>query len=164
MSRRNGSRGVTLIELCFGLAVVAVLAGLSAPGFRASLRSAAVRTATFELLIGLQQVRAQSIVESRRTQLCPSDASGGCLAAGLPAAAWSGSVEGSPAAFDPHPLPAGIQVRATRSPLHFWPDSLAASTGTLTICDAQGIAAPRAIVLSQSGRARLRAALPAECR
>ena len=46
-------------------------------------------------------------------------------------------------------------VRSSRSPLWFSPDALGASTGTLTICDEQGVAPPRAIVLSLSGRARL---------
>jgi hypothetical protein len=54
-----------------------------------------------------------------------------------------------------------VELRATRSPLRFWPHAHAASTGTLTICDIQAIAAPRAIVISQSGRARL-APAPAE--
>ena len=36
-----------------------------------------------------------------------------------------------------HALPAGVVVRASRSPLRFWPDAQSASTGTLTICDTQ---------------------------
>jgi hypothetical protein len=40
----------------------------------------------------------------------------------------------------------------------------AASAATLTICDAQGVAAPRAIVISQNARARLTAASAADCR
>jgi type IV fimbrial biogenesis protein FimT len=164
MSCRNGSRGVTLFELCFGLALVALLAGLAAPGFRASVRSAAVRSATYELLTGLQQARGHAIVAARSTLLCLSDLSGNCLAGTAPASAWSVSAESAVGPLDARPLPAGIELHATRSPLRFWPDSLAASTGTLTICDARGIAAPRAIVLSQSGRARVRSAVPADCR
>jgi type IV fimbrial biogenesis protein FimT len=162
----NSCRGVTLVELLFGMAIVAVLAGLAAPGFRTSLRAAAVRAGTYELLTGLQQARSHSILESRPGTLCPSDAAGGCLPAGASAAFWQSSIQagGTPVALEHHPLPSGITVRASRSPLTFWPDSLASSTGTLTICDTQGIAAPRAIVLSASGRARLTAAADAACR
>jgi type IV fimbrial biogenesis protein FimT len=164
MSIRKGSRGVTLIELCVGLAVIAVLAGMGAPSFRASLRAAAVRTATYELLIALQQARAQSIVESQPALFCPSNLAGDCLPAGTRAPAWRSSMEGAASdAIEPNALPAGVQVRSSRSPLRFWPDSLSASTGTLTICDEQSVAAPRAIVLSQSGRARIGAPAAADC-
>jgi type IV fimbrial biogenesis protein FimT len=163
--RRMPIRGVTLVELLFGMAIVAVLAGLAAPGFRSSLRAAAVRTGTYEILTGLQQARSQSILESRPGVLCPSDAAGRCLPAGTAAGFWQSSIQadGAPIALEHHPLPSGVTVRSTRSPLSFWPDALAASTGTLTICDTQGIAPPRAIVLSASGRARLATATEAAC-
>jgi type IV fimbrial biogenesis protein FimT len=162
MSIENRCRGVTLIELCFGLAIVAVIAGLAAPGFRSSLRAAAVRSATFELLAGLQQTRGNAILESRPLDLCPSDAAGNCLAPNAASpywrTSWAGAGHPAPAS---QALPAGVVVRATRSPVWFSPDALGASNATLTICDLQGVAPPRAIVLSLSGRARL-AAAPAE--
>jgi type IV fimbrial biogenesis protein FimT len=155
--RKRMNRGVTLMELCFGLALVAVVAGLAAPGFRSSLRAAAVRAGTYELLTGLHQTRATSIVESQPGTLCPSDADGNCLPSATPAGFWRASL-------DVHPLPAGIVVRASRSPLRFWPDALSASTGTLTICDVRGLAPPRAIVISQTGRARVASAVESACR
>ncbi|MEO8016700.1 MAG: GspH/FimT family pseudopilin [Pseudomonadota bacterium] len=158
-------QGVTLIELCVGMALVAVVAGLAAPGFRSSLRAAALRTGTYELLGSLHQTRTNSIVESQPGTLCPSDVAGNCLPPGAPAEYWSTSLDSAdgPAPHDSHALPAGVVVRASRSPLRFWPDSLAASTGTLTICDVQGLAAPRAIVLSKSGRARVATAAESAC-
>jgi prepilin-type N-terminal cleavage/methylation domain-containing protein len=167
LQRKN--HGLTLIELCFGMAIVAVLAGLAAPGFRASLRAAAVRAATFELLAGLQQTRGNSIVEFRPGTLCPSDVAGTCLPPATSAAFWRASLDADgPAAEDPaapvsRALPTGVVVLASRSPLRFWPDSQGATTGTLTICDTQGIAPPRAIVLSQTGRARIDAGAAAAC-
>ena len=162
MCTRNRYRGVTLIELCFALAIVAIIAGMAAPGFRSSLRAAAVRSATFDLLAGLQQTRGNAILESRPLELCPSDSTGKCLAAGVPTPYWRASLDaGGHFLRASHVLPTGVVVRATRSPLWFSPDALGASTGTLTICDEQRVAPPRAIVLSLSGRARLEAA-PAE--
>src|SRR6476620_8383147 len=76
----NASHGHTLIELCLGVTLMAVLAGLAVPGFRASLRAAAVRSATYELAAGLQQARAASILEARTAVFCLSDISGKCLA------------------------------------------------------------------------------------
>jgi type IV fimbrial biogenesis protein FimT len=165
MYMQNRCRGMTLVELCFGLAIVAVVAGLAAPGFRSSLRAAAVRSATFDLLAGLQQTRGNAILEARPLDLCPSDAAGLCLAAGVPSPYWRASPDTTPgrALSASHALPPGVVVRATRSPLRFSPDALGASTGTLTICDTQGVAPPRAIVLSLSGRARLASAPAGDC-
>jgi Tfp pilus assembly protein FimT len=157
MRMRKGSRGVTLIELCVGLAVVATLTGLAIPEFRADLRASAVRGAAFELLAGLQQTRAASIVEGRTGVLCLVDAAGNCLTEGVEASSWRAflEVEGRAAPLAGQFLPPGVVVRASRARLTFWPDSLAASTGTLTICDSQRIARPRAIIISQGGRARV---------
>ena len=160
-TRIRHQAGLSLIELCFGLAMVAVLAGLAAPGFQSSLRAAAVRSATFDLLAGLQQTRGSAILESRALHLCPSDATGRCVAAGVPASFWQVSLpEAGDAGYE---LPPGIVVRASRSPLWFSPDGLGATTGTLTICDARHVAPSRAIVLSLSGRARLESAPAGAC-
>jgi type IV fimbrial biogenesis protein FimT len=160
-TRNRRPAGISLIELCFGLAIVAIIAGLAAPGFRGTLRAAAVRAATFDLLAGLQQTRGTAILESRALNLCPSDASGRCVAAGVPTSYWQvSSPEGGRTG---NALPAGIAVRATRSPLWFSPDALGATTGTLTICDERRVAPPRAIVLSVSGRARLEPAPIGAC-
>ena len=156
--RRHRSRhgGVTLVELLFSLGLLALLAGLAAPNLHASLRAAAVRTATFELAVGLRQIRADSILESRPASLCPTDSSGNCLAAGAEGAGWRAFLEEAAGRRDlgGKSLPPGIRVRSTRSPVRFWPSSFAASAGTLTICDAQGIAAPRSLIISATGRAR----------
>jgi type IV fimbrial biogenesis protein FimT len=163
MRMRKGFRGVTLIELCFGLAIAAVVVGMAAPGFQSTLRAAAVRSATFDLLAGLQQARGDAIVEARALSLCPSDASGNCVAAGVPAGYWRVSSEATSSLEAGHALPAGIIVRASRSPLRFSADALGASNGTLTICDQRRVASPRAIVLSVTGRARLEAAPVGDC-
>jgi type IV fimbrial biogenesis protein FimT len=161
----NSCRGVTLVELCFGMAIVAILAGLAAPGFRTTLRVAAVRAATYELLAGLQQARGRSILEARPGILCPSDAAGNCLPSSAASSFWRASTEtgSGPVDAELHELPSGVVVRASRAPLRFWPDALAASTATLTICDVQRVAPPRAIVLSLSGRARLSSAAVTAC-
>ena len=155
MESRHGSPGVTLIELCFALAVVGILVGLAIPGMRTALRNGAVRSATFELLAGLQQARARAIVESTPAVVCLSDATGRCLGGGGQATAWTAYLEGreSPPLAG-GPLPRGLELRATRARLTFAPDALGASTGTLTICDQAGVAQPRSLVLSQTGRIR----------
>lgn len=161
---RNGyRRGVTLVELCFGLTIAAVIVGMAAPGFQSTLRAAAVRSATFDLLAGLQQARGNAILESRAFSLCPSDGSGNCVSAGVPARYWHVSADSERALDAGHFLPAGVVVRATRSPLRFSADAFGAGNGTLTICDQRHVASPRAIVLSVTGRARLEVAPAEDC-
>jgi type IV fimbrial biogenesis protein FimT len=158
--------GVTLIELLFTLALLALLAGLAVPGFRATMKASALRASGFELMAGLQQIRANSILEGRAGVLCPVDASGACLPAGGAGSAWRSFLEDGTARRDVggQRLPPGLELRASRSPLRFWPGTRAASTGTLTICDRQGISEPRAIVLSQNGRARFATVALGTCR
>jgi type IV fimbrial biogenesis protein FimT len=158
---RTAARGITLLELVFALGLLALLAGLAIPGWRTSLRVAAVRSATFELLAGLQQTRANSILEARAGAFCATDPAGACLPSSAPGTGWQSTLEGALEPGVAHSLPASVQLRSSRSPIRFWPHGLAATTGTLTICDAQGLARPRAIIISQTGRARL-ADAPAE--
>lgn len=165
MGSIRACRGVTLLELMFSLGLVALLAGMAAPGFQASLRAGAVRSATFEVALGLQQTRANSIMESRPGLLCPTDSSGNCLAAGSAAAGWRSFLETGASREETggQNLPRGVVLKATRSPIRFWPSSFAASAGTLTICDESGVAAPRAIVISATGRARVDFVSPEAC-
>ena len=155
-----------MIELCFSVALVGVLATLAVPGFRGALRSAAVRSAIFELAAGLQQTRANSIVAARPGVLCLSDDVGNCLAGTDSSNGWSAwlDIGGRPQPLAGSVLPDGLVLHATRPRLNFWPDARASSTGTLTICDTQGIAKPRAVVLSQGGRIRFADGNAADCR
>ena len=165
MKTRQGSHGVTLIELCFCVAVVAILAGLAVPGLRSALRNAAMRGVVLDLLTGLQQTRTSSIAQTRPGVFCLSDIEGHCVAGGGTAVAWAAFLEGrggrTPLAGGP--LPHGLELRATRPKLNFWPDSLAATTSTLTICDRGGFARPRSLVISQNGRVRLAEGAPGAC-
>jgi type IV fimbrial biogenesis protein FimT len=158
--------GVTLIEMVFGLAIVGILTGLAVPGFHQSLRASAVRAATYELLGGLQQARGNSIVESLPGMLCLSDSAGNCLPAATAGAFWRWSIDapGRAPELGAHALPEGVVARSSRSPIRFLPNAVSASNATLTICDLQAIAPPRAIVISVSGRARTSAAAEATCR
>jgi Tfp pilus assembly protein FimT len=140
------------------LGIVSLLATASIPAFQGTVRASAVRSAAHELFAAVQQTRSSSIAENRPAMLCLVDFAGNCLSAsGSRAQAWRSYLDTPDGrqALSSGSLPAGISLRATRAELTFWPIARAASTGTLTICDEREIAASRAIVVSQSGRARL---------
>ena len=123
--------------------------------------------ASYELLAGVQQTRASAIVEVAPGVLVPDRMRRGhCLAVAAPANAWSAFLEGGGRAGLVRASPAApaIALRSSRSPCVSGPTPSPPAPATLTICDEHGVAVPRAIVISQSGRARLRAAPPADCR
>jgi type IV fimbrial biogenesis protein FimT len=165
LPKSGTSRGFSLLELCVGLALVALLTGIAAPSFRVGLRNAAVRTAAYELMTGLQQARATAIVESRPGVFCIADAAGNCRGSAGAAASWRAflEVDGAARTIAAGDLPAGVTLRGTRASIRFSSRALAASAATLTICDSQGVALPRAIVISQNARARFAAATTAAC-
>lgn len=170
MDARMHSRGLTLPEILFAVALLTLLASLALPSYRSAQRAGAVRASTFTVLAGLQHLRTQAILQARTGSFCAADGSGACVPSSAAGVGWRSSLEGAglpppgeaPGAEDAgpdatmhRPLPSGVVVRSTRSPIRFWPGSFSASAGTLTICDVHRIAAPRAIVISQTGRARL---------
>jgi type IV fimbrial biogenesis protein FimT len=155
--------GVTLIELCVALTLMAMLAGLAAPGFRTALRTSAMRSAAYDLMGDLQQTRGIAILEGRSAVLCVAGAAG-CGTS--PAAGWQAFVEsaGKSRPVANRVLPEGLEIRASRARVTFRPDALAADAGTLTICDRTGIAPPRSIVISRIGRPRFGTPTAEDCR
>jgi hypothetical protein len=52
-------------------------------------------------------------------------------------------------------LPSGVHVAGSRPQATYWPLPGAAATITLTLCHASGAAAPRRVIVSQTGRPRV---------
>lgn len=70
MPRRRTVSGLTLIELLVGIAVLAVLLALAAPGFQAQVASSQLTSATQSLFTTLMQARAQAIRLGKRVTVC----------------------------------------------------------------------------------------------
>jgi type IV fimbrial biogenesis protein FimT len=155
--------GVSLIELCVALVVAAVLASLAAPTFHVARRTAAVRAASYDLMGDLQQTRGSAILEGRPAMVCLATG-GGCAAS--PAAGWRAFLDapGAERLIAERALAPGLELRGSRARLAFRPGALSADAATLTICDTQGVAAPRAIVISRAGRPRFGKAAGGDCR
>jgi type IV fimbrial biogenesis protein FimT len=65
-------KGVTVTELLVGLAVVAALLAVGAPGLADSVEATRLRAATGDLLADLQLARAEALKRNRRVTLCKS--------------------------------------------------------------------------------------------
>jgi type IV fimbrial biogenesis protein FimT len=61
LAARRAQRGLTLIEACIALAVVAVLAGAAAPSFDGVLKSKRMEGQAGELAIDLRYVRSEAV-------------------------------------------------------------------------------------------------------
>ncbi|QCO68133.1 prepilin-type N-terminal cleavage/methylation domain-containing protein [Luteimonas yindakuii] len=67
------NRGFTLVELMVTIAIVAILAAIALPSFRASFRSNRLATTTNELLASLSLVRSEATRSTIGAGLCASD-------------------------------------------------------------------------------------------
>lgn len=89
--RPRGARGFTITETMLAIAVLAILVGLAAPGFREIILSQAVKTASFDLFSNLVVARSEAITRNTRVTVTPS---GGNWANGWTITDSSGEVVG----------------------------------------------------------------------
>jgi type IV fimbrial biogenesis protein FimT len=66
------ARGFTITETMLAIAVLAILVGLAAPGFREIILSQAVKTASFDLFSNLVAARSEAITRNTRVTVTPS--------------------------------------------------------------------------------------------
>jgi len=69
---RRRVRGVTLIEVMVVVGIVAILAMMAAPNFRAMIERNQINSAANELMMGLQLVRSEAIRLNSTVTLCRS--------------------------------------------------------------------------------------------
>lgn len=68
LSQRQGVRGVTLIELMIGIAILSILMAMAVPSFRAWIQNGKVRTVAESIQNGLQIARIEAIQRNVRVQ------------------------------------------------------------------------------------------------
>jgi len=130
LNQRHGAKGVTLIELMVGIAILAILFGVAVPNFRVWIQNGKVRTAAESIQNGLQIARVEAIQRNSRVQFDLRDG-----------ASWTVCLQPTPAGACPDPDGATtIQSRSTDE----------GSSGAVTV-DVQVGAVP--IVFEPSGRA-----------
>jgi type IV fimbrial biogenesis protein FimT len=61
---KTRSFGFSLIELMFGIAIVAILATVAVPSFRTWIQNIQIRTATESITNGLQRARAEAVARN----------------------------------------------------------------------------------------------------
>jgi type IV fimbrial biogenesis protein FimT len=173
---RHRLGGLSWAELLATLAIIALLATLSAPTFTRLRANAASLAASQTLLGALHHARSQALLRGLPAVLCLSADGSRCLgdARRGQARGWLVFIDrvqrrtaSGPPQFDPGDILVRRFDAATRLRLHgsrpavtYWPVSRAGTTATFTICAAGSLAPPRAVIVSQSGRPRLRQGAP----
>jgi len=165
---RPRPNGFSLAELLVTLAIVAVLAALSTPGFQRSRADVASLTSAHSLLRALHLARSQALLRSEPAVVCLSAdlVSCGSRSATDSIRGWivflnmraERTVQRDPqepllGVFE---LPERLRLIGSRNAVTYWPVSRAGTTATFTVCDADGLARTRAVIVSQTGRPRLR--------
>ncbi len=174
MPRAAPHSGFGLAEWLIALAIAATVLAVGSPSFHRVRANASTLAAANALVGGLHLARSQALLRGRPAVLCLSTDGRRCLES--PDArrthGWIVFVNERPerrpqrdareplvARFD---LPAGLAVHASRAAVTYWPVSRAGTTATLTFCTPSGLAAGRAVIVSQSGRPRQRLLRPAD--
>ena len=162
--------GLTLTECLIALAIAAVIAAGGTPALGKLIAESRLITQANALLTALQLTRAHAWRSNEAWALCLTDDGARCkpgrngLARGwliLPASAVSTGLSGTqlnPGLADLRSglLAEELAVHGTRLAVTFWPLSRSGTTATLTLCSARRGLAPRQIIISQTGRPRLK--------
>jgi type IV fimbrial biogenesis protein FimT len=162
--------GLTLTECLIALAIAAVIAAGGAPALGKLVAESRLVTQANALLTALQLTRAHAWRSNEAFTLCLTDDGARCkpgrngLARGwlvLPASAVAAGLSGTqrnPGLADLRSglLPEDLAVHGSRLAVTFWPLSRSGTTATLTLCSARRGLAPRQIIISQTGRPRLK--------
>lgn len=85
---RRLQRGVTLIELMVGIALVAILASIAVPSFDNMLRSNRVTMQTNSLLQAFSLARSEAVKTRQTVRVCPSTDLASCANSNNWASGW----------------------------------------------------------------------------
>ncbi|MCG6117057.1 MAG: GspH/FimT family pseudopilin [Aquimonas sp.] len=161
-------RGLTLLELVMGLAVVAVLFGIALPEFGALLQRQRLVAAQHALSGSFHLARTHAITQRVNTAVCPSHDGQRCASGGVWDAGWlvyadrnrNGQLDADEPVLQVQQRKTdGVRLRssAARPQAVFRPQGSSGGSGgsnlSLNLCDARGELHQR-LVLNNSGRLR----------
>lgn len=158
-------RGLTLIELLLVLAVAGILAMVALPALQDFIARNARTVAVNRFVLAIQYARSESVKRVAQVSVCKSRDGRQCGGSETSwAEGWLVFVNRDrdwPPRRDPGepvlrvfgPLPAGLSATANRPAFTLRPLGRYSTNGTLTVCAAGGTA-PRAVIVSVTGRPR----------
>ncbi len=163
-------RGISLYELLMTLALVAVLLGLAVPSFSGIVARNRMHTEINALFHAIHLARKESIMRHKVVSICPSNDGLSCA----PGRDWSAGWlmfenadrdepprrDAGEALLQAHTVGENVRVTANRLGFTLRATRKRATNGTFVVCDTAGRAAPRALVVSYTGRPRVATKTP----
>jgi len=158
------ARAFSLYEALVTLTVVSMVTTVAVPSFQQLISSQRMSAAVNSLVTALHLARSETIKRGERAVLCPSSDGRACRNNTV----WEGGYlvyidRNGNNEFDADEMAVrifgaieGLHIRsAHRDHVTYQPNGMASgSTITITFCDKHGLGAPRAVIVSNSGRPR----------
>ena len=160
--RRNG---YSLYELLMTTVLIAMLLLVGIPSLSSMMARAEQRVEIDALFHAVHLARKESIMRRKVVSICPSDDGTQCA----PGTDWSTGwlmfenkdrdsppfVDVGEPVIQRHKVAQNITIRANRRGFTLRATFLRATTGTFVVCDVRDRIAPRALVISYTGRPRV---------
>ncbi len=157
--------GFTLYEMLLTLTLVAILVGLGLPSFTEIAANSRLRTEIDALFHAIHLARKESIMRRSVVSICPSFDGLTCQ----PGKDWSGGwimfnnrdrdepprIDQSEPILQVHAVGENVRITANRRGFTLRATQKRATNGTIVVCDTAGRVAPRALVVSYTGRPRV---------
>ena len=163
-------RGFTLFELLMTIALAAIVLTIGLPSFSGMLARNRQHVEINALFHAIHLARKESIRRHQVMSLCPSADRRTCSGSTDWSSGWilfNNSDRDSPPQVDPgeavvlaHAVEESLQITANRRAFTLRATFRRATNGTIVFCDRVGRIAPRALVVSYTGRPRVAAARP----
>jgi type IV fimbrial biogenesis protein FimT len=184
MKHVNSTKGFTLIELMFAIAVAAIVLSMAVPSFSTMIKNNKVVTESNQLITDINYARSEAITRGVRVIMCrsanPTSATPAC---GGTSNTWSGgwlifasgdTNDTYEAATDTlvrigNPAGAGVTIKTNNTSnqdLEFNPDGTtneSGSTAVFAICDDRGVQHGRQIEVKATGRPSMVMPVPNGC-
>ncbi len=158
-------QGFTLYELLVTLALLAVLVGMAVPAFGIYIAKGRQAVEINALFHAIHRARKASILRRKVVTICATRDGRQCGSMADWSTGWllfENTDADSPPRVDDsepilavHPVDAGIAIAANRRGFTLRATVRRATNGTLVVCDRTVRAAPRALVVSYTGRPRM---------
>ena len=162
---KNRNQGFTLFELITSLFLLALISGIAVPSFAAMLARHSQRVEIDAIFHAIHRARKESIMRRKVVSLCGSRDGEQCNTALDWSDGWilfENIDRDSPPRVDPgepilarHRVTESVRISSNRQGFTLRATFLRATNGTLVFCDYQSRIAPRALVVSYTGRPRV---------